>query len=854
MKRILLPLLLLLFLSSVLAIGQGRPGKGPGATGRIYGKVLDDQKKPVEYAIVKVLEVQKTPEGKLEEKLIQGALTASNGDFSVDKVPIGVPLLVTIELIGFESKKVNAQLSPTSFPVEKDMGNIVLSAGELKPAVIIEGERPSVRLEFDRRVFDVDKNPMNAGGTGEDVLRNIPSVQVDIDGNVSLRNAAPQIFVDGRPTTLTLDQIPADAIQRVELITNPGSKYDASGGGGGIINIIMKHDRSNGYNGSVRAGVDKRGRANGGGDFSFREGKFNFFINGNYNRRKNLTNGETERFDLTTEPTTFLLQQQNTNNQGYFANGRAGVDWFWDNRNTLTLSQSFTAGQFNPLDNLETTTDSSENVNDFPLSFYYRTSETNRQFRNFGSSLQYKHLFTKEGTELTADINVNAISSDFIGDYGNYYDNGFTSIQRQIGGARQQLYTAQTDYVSRISEKYRFEAGLRGSLRDFQSIYENKNLIGDEFVVIPSLNVNYHFIDQVYAAYSNIARDGEKWKTQFGLRIESSDYRGELLDTTVTFRNTFPLSIFPSAYITKVINEKQDIQFAVNRRINRPSFMQLIPFTDYSDSLNVTRGNPSLRPEFTYNTELSYQYTLSSKSVFIGALYYRITTNSTVRYLFNEYSPVLDNEIVVSTYANADFSSASGLELVFKTSLTKWLEMTANFNLYNSTIDGSNISDNLTNSVNTFWVKSNFIAKLPKNFTAQANFDYTSRRALEVGSGERAGSMGGGGGGGFGGGGGGWGGTNNTVQGYIEPVYGLDLSLRKDFLKNKNLTVTLSMSDVLRSRITVTHAESAFFIQESFRRRDPQLWRIQLAWKFGKMDATLFKRKVMRSNAEGMEG
>lgn len=852
MKRNLL--LFLFAIASLYSLCQGRPGKGQMPSGRVYGKVVDDQKKPVEYAIIKVLQSQSNSEGLPEEKLIQGALTASNGDFSVDKIPIGTPLIISIELIGFETLRLNFQLNTSGFPVEKDLGNIVLNAGELKPAVVIEGERPSVRLEFDRRVFDVEKNPMNAGGTGEDVLRNIPSVQVDIDGNVSLRNAAPQIFVDGRPTTLTIDQIPADAIQRVELITNPGSKYDASGGGGGIINIIMKHNRSNGYNGSIRAGIDKRGRANGGGDFSFREGKFNFFVNGNFNRRKNLTNGETERLDLTSQPNTLLLQEQNTNNQGYFGNGRFGVDWFWDNRNTLTFTPSVTLGQFNPLDNLETTTDSSSNFNDFPLSFYYRTSETKRQFQNYGTSLQYKHLFTKEGTELTADINTNAISSEFIGDYGNYYDNGFTSIQRQTGSARQQLYTAQTDFVSRLSENHKFEAGLRGSFRDFESKYQNKSLVNDEYVVIQGLNVNYHFIDQVYAAYSNISHDGEKWKTQLGLRLESSDYRGELLDTNVNFRNSFPLSLFPSAYITRVINEKQDIQIAFNRRINRPGFMQLVPFTDYSDSLNVSRGNPSLRPEFTYNTEVSYQYTISPKSVFIGALYYRITTNSTVRYLFNEFSPVLNDEIVVSTYANADFSSASGLELVFKTNLLKWLEMTANFNFYNSTIDGSNITENLTNSVNTFWLKSNFIAKLPKNYTAQANFDYTSRRALDVGSGERAGNMGGGGGGGFGGGGGGWGGTNNTVQGFIEPIYGLDLSLRKDFLKNKNLSVTISMSDVLRSRVTRTHAESAFFIQDSFRRRDPQLWRLQLSWKFGKMDATLFKRKNMRSNSDSMEG
>jgi len=856
MKNFLLAAIVLFISQISFAQPTGRGRGAEPINGRVYGKIIDDQKSPVEYAIIKVMKKIVISPDSFSYEIVNGALSASNGDFSVDKVPTNVPLVAIVELIGFEKKEIEFTLtrSPGSMVLEKDLGNIRLLQGKLTKEIVIEGETDAFRLEFDKRVYEVDKNPMNAGGTAEDVLRNIPSVQVDIDGNVSMRNASPQIFVDGRPTTLTIDQIPADAIQRIEIITNPSAKFDASGGGGGIINVVMKHNRSTGYNGSIRAGIDKRGRANGGFDINVQEGKLNFFANGNLNIRRSLSTGETTRQDFTTDPNTTLFQSQNNNNNGYFGSGKVGFDWFVDNRNTLTFSQSFTRGQFAPEDYLETTTDTITNEGAFPLSFYYRSSTTERQFENLGSSVLYKHLFAKEGQELTADINFNMINSSYVGDYGNYYSGGFNSIQRQLGSGDQILLTSQLDYQTIFKEKFKVEAGVRGAIRDFASTYSNFNLINDEYVDISALGVNYRFVDQVYAAYTNVARDGEKWKTQFGLRVESSDYKGELLDTNVTFANSFPISLFPSAFITRVLNEKQDVQLAVRRSVNRPSFMQLIPFTDYSDSLNVSRGNPSLKPEFTNSAELSYQYLINKKNTFIATVYYRYTSNTTIRYLSNEYSEILERDVVVSTYANATNSQSSGLEIVLKNNFTKWLELTTNFNLYNSSIDGSNLSEDLTNNVNSYWVKSNMTVKLPKEFIFAASFDYASKKALEVSGGSRGGGGGGFGGGGGGFGRGGFGGTDNTVQGYVEPVYGLDLSIKKNFLKNKNASITFSISDVLRTRITRTYSESEFFVQDTFRRRDPQLWRIQLSWKFGKLDASLFKRKNTKSNSESMEG
>ena len=854
LTRILSIQFLLFCLSPVLAQNQGggRPS-GQTMTGRVYGKIqAAGTNESIEYAVIQIFKA--TLDTTQAPVLINGGISAANGDFSVDKIPVGQKLDIKVSFVGFAGFEMQFQLVPskTMGTTEKDLGNIKLNLSSELGEVIIDGSDPSYRIEFDKRIYDVEKNQLNSGGTAEDVLRNLPALQVDMDGNVTMRNAAPQIFVDGRPTTLTIDQIPADAIKSVEVISNPSAKYDASGGGGGIINIVMKHNRGLGYNGSVRAGVDSRPRANGGLDLSVREGKLNFFTSFNYNQRKSLSLGNTQRTSYVNTPSTYLDQTQKSTNLGYFLSGRIGMDWFVDNRNTFTISQSLNKGQFNPIDELRARTDSLlEGTNVFPSSYYDRNSNTTRTFQNMGSSFLYKHLFTKEGTELTADLNFNAIKSEFNGDYVNRYSEFVESSQRQTGGGAQQLYTAQVDFTSKINDKTKIEAGARGSVRYFESLYNNfqYNQQTNSFIELNSQLVNYEFLDQVYALYSTLSKDLGKWKYQAGLRVESSKYNGNLRDTTVSFSNSYPLSLFPSLYLTRVISDKTDVQIAMSRKINRPSFRQLTPFVDYSDSLNVSAGNPSLRPEFTHLLELSYMHNFNKQNTFIASAYGRYTTNITVRNQISEYNDVLDANVVINTYDNARSSTAFGLELVLRNTLNKWLELSTNLNLYQSAIDGTNISSDLKNNVSSWWFKTNAIVKLPKSFTFQVLFDYSSRKALDVGSTER----GGGGSGGGGMGGGGWGGSNNTVQGYIKPTYGLDLSIKKEFVKVKNLTMTLSMQDVLKTRINYTHSETRLFIQDTFSRRDWQLMRLQVSWKFGKVDSSLFKRRNNRTNSEGMD-
>ncbi|MFN0213715.1 MAG: TonB-dependent receptor domain-containing protein [Saprospiraceae bacterium] len=881
LSTILLTVLLPLSLFSQFP-QEGRPGAGGNPAqfniGRFYGKVVDEATgEPLAYASVQLMGMQfDTVSRKMTERMIAGQLTLSNGEFSLEKLPVRGEYTLKINYLSYASleKKVSfgnpganrgtgrpngngGNQAAMAGAVDKDLGNIKLAAtSEILKEVEVLGEASKVLLALDKKVYRVDKDNIAAGGTAEDALKNVPSLNVDIDGNLTMRSAAPQLFVDGRPTNLTLDQIPADAIDNVEVISNPSSKYDASGAGAGIVNIVLKKERRIGYNGSIRTGIDMRGRINLGGDFNAREGKINVFVGGNLNQRRSLSSGGTDRFNFPFSgqeyrPVTNIFQNNNAENNGFFMTGRAGLDWFINNRNTISFSGNIHGGEMNNEDDINIHTDSLRFGSVFGSSDALRESDTKRQFRNYGSQISFKHLFPKEGKEWTADANLNGSKSENEGFFATNYLNSsnFPSQQKQNGSGSNEFFTFQTDFVNPLGNGLKMELGARTAIRSFRS--ENANfqdsLADGQFVRVPGFADRYKFNDQVYAAYGTFSQSFKKWGYQLGLRTESSQYTGTLIDSDSAFNVNFPLQFFPSVFLTYKLDEEDQIQLSYTRRINRPSFFQLIPFPDFSDSLNLSRGNPNLVPEFNNSVELNYQNVINKGHNLLITAYYKRSTNLLTRYLYQEYDPAIYRDtVIVSTYQNANSSQAYGMEFTLKNNFWKVLELTTNLNFYNSKVDANNVQDGLENQQFTYFIKENISLKLPKSFTVQFNGSYQSRTAFDTG--------GGGGGGGRGHGGGNpWSGPTSTAQGYTIPVWYVDFSVRKDLWKRTG-SITLSVQDIFRSRRTGSYTESDYFNQETWRRRDPQLVRVNFSYRFGKFDVSLFRRKNTRMETEGMEG
>lgn len=848
----------------------GNRGMGGGQNmnmGHLYGKVVDAAtNKPLESVSVQLIQSKMdTAAKKRKDVVIAGMLTDKKGDFSLENLPVMGSFNLLVTGIGFkihEQKaffdiKMGGDMTTMMNAVDKDLGNIKLETDAKQLAEVnVSGSRSLLQMGIDRKIFNVEKNLVSVGGTAVDIMKSVPSVNVDIDGNVTLRNASPQIFVDGRPTTLTLDQIPADAIQSIEIITNPSAKFDASGGGSGILNIVLKKTRKAGYSGNIRANVDSRARVGFGGDFNVKQGKVNFFGNTMFSQQKSISTSETNRTDfLRNDTTAFLHQTGNPVNRGYFGFFRGGLDFFADIRNTFTIAGFYVRGKFNNEDHI--------NIERDTTALHYATKQTGVResdgefsMQHYGSTFSYKHNFAKAGKELTADINYNRSKNENMGLYQTQYysvtNNKFYPVlnEQSRGGGNSTTLTMQMDFVNPITDKMKFEMGARGMRREFSSLNSNMllNPTTGKYDSVRGLSNNYKFTDEVYAGYVTFSQSIKNFTYQLGGRIESSQYEGKQIDKALTFKNEYPFSFFPSVFLTQKINDKQSIQLNYSRKINRPSFFQLIPFIDFTDSLNLSKGNPNLVPEFTNLVEFSYNVDLERGNSLLASLYFKNTSDLITRYQYRDKNPNSSktDSLTFISYANANNAYAYGLELTGKIKPATIWDITANVNFYNSQINSTNIQSSLETQQLSWFGKLNNSFKLPKNYTVQFSANYQSKTILPS-SGGGGGGRGGGGGMMFGGG------QLSTANGYIKPNYGFDIAVRKDFLKNNAASVTLSVNDVFRTRINATHAESVFSVQDNMRRRDPQVARLNFNWRFGKFDVSLFKRKNLKGEQEGMQ-
>jgi outer membrane receptor protein involved in Fe transport len=715
-------------------------------------------------------------------------------------------------------------------------------------------------MGIDRKIFNVEKNLTSVGGTAVDVMKSVPSVNVDIDGNVTLRNASPQIFVDGRPTTMTLDQIPADAIATVEIITNPSAKFDASGGGSGILNIVLKKNRKAGYNGNVRASIDRRGMPSLGGDINVKQQKVNFFASTQAGIRKSITTANTTRTTFDNTAIAHFTQNNKPVNKGFFSFARMGMDYLMDNRNTLTVGANIVRGQFKTRDQLDIardTTIGNTTVYDKGTSATYSIGN----FRNYGTSLSFKHNFAKAGKEITADVNYNYSKNDNEGDFTSqyFYLNNSPKTpaltNKTDGGGTTKFFTAQSDYSNPITAKIKIEAGARAAIRKYTSFFDTYIKNGNSFLLLPDSNSNYKFSDAVYAGYVTYSQQFKKMTMQLGLRAESFNYEGTLIKKSQLFKTNYPVSFFPSAFFTFNVSAKEDMQLNYSRKINRPNFFQLIPFVDLTDPNNISKGNPGLIPEFTNLVELSYSNQLKAGHSLLTSLYFRNTNDLITRYTYKDKRPDVNttDSTFFTTFINADRSYTAGLEITLKNKITDWWDLTSNFNFFNSIIKAGQFSGTADNTQFSWFGKLNNSFKLPKNYSVQLSADYQAKTLLNA-SGAGSGGGGRGMGGMFGGGGGpGMGQTQSGAQGYIKPRYAVDVAFKKEFLKNNAASLTLQFSDIFRTQLSANHSESSYFVQDVQRRRDPQMVRLNFNWRFGKIDVNLFKRKNLKGEMENMQ-
>ena len=837
MKKLFLLIGLYFFLQQAFA--QDFPSERNNNTMRFYGKVVDSKTgKGIEAASIQLYTYFKDIASNVKDSLAGGMLTRPNGDFNVENLPGTDSFRLEITAIGYKDYTVTFPFNGNG---EKDLGNIKLvQDAQFLSTVTVVGQKGVLQMDIDRKVFNVEKSIVSTGGTAIDVMKNIPSVSVDVDGNVTLRNNSPQIFVDGLPTILTLDQIPADQIERVELFTNPSAKFDASSRGG-VINIVLKKNRRIGLNGIAIAGVGYPDILNGNLTLNLRQGKLNFFVSGNYNQNGGIAKGYSYRTNKAADTVQNYFNQNSENERmRKFRNIRFGMDLFADNRNTITISQGFVKGNMTGEEKQDQEFLTNKGILERTGT---RLANSNTENYRSNSQLSYIHKFVEQGKELSAVVNYNYGSSKdranilnaFYNPDGSLYSEA-AKVRNEGNNSNKQL-TVQIDFIDPKGEDNKLEMGVKGFYNNFNSVFNSYALENGSGEVKLPLSSNYKYSEMVNAAYFTYTNKIKSWGYQLGLRFEHSDFNGELVDSALKFGYTFPNGwdnlfdgLFPSVFLTKTLGEGEEIQLNYSRRIHRPNFFQLNPNVDISDPFNLQMGNPNLKPEFTNSFEFNYSKDFENGN-FLGVLYYQNSQGEIVRFsdtisqeqLDRLNNAGIDPNAILNTFINAQSENSLGAELTWTQKIGKYFEFipTVDLQYQKITVPQRSLSNQGFVAEGNLTLNYRIETKKPSIFNKLSFQLIGEYETSEV-----------------------------TAQGHNKSVYFADFALRKDFLKGNKASFVFNVNDIFNSRRFIGIYDTENFYQESFRRRNVRSFRITFTYRFGKSDFNLFKRNREDGNQD----
>lgn len=742
--------ILLIYLIPYFSISQSAGDKY-----RINGALVDPNNIAIPFGAVSLY-------SKADSTLIDGVLTKDSGQFEIIAAP-GTYYL-KINIISFREKTVADVIVNKQ---DIDLGKITLQTdSKLLDEVVITGERSQMQLDLDKRVFNVGSDLANIGGTAADILDNIPSVTVDPEGAVSLRGSENvRILIDGRPSGLTgisspdaLRLLQGNMIERVEVITNPSSRYDAEGEVG-IINIILKKNIRYGLNGSFTANWGNPLTYGGSFDVSFRKNNFNLFSSYGYNYRSMRGTGSSfQRFSET--DSIFSYSETSTRRRaGNAHNLRAGADYYINEQNILTAVVLYRTGRgrntssytFNDYDNTET---------------LVRTTirnEIEREPENtIETSLSYRKEFDKKGQLFTADIKFIDNQELELADFTQTVPNTQQPLlQRSSNTEYEKNLLFQADYVHPFSEKGKWEAGLKSTSRTLK----NKFLVEEQqdesgWQILPQFDNNLVYRENIHAAYLMAGEQFGKFSVQAGLRGELSDIQTELPDQQKTDTQSY-FNLFPSIHFSYELAKNKSLQLSYSRRLSRPGFRDLLPFSGLSNNRSIRMGNPLLRPEYTNSMEAG-QLTNWDTGSLLTSIYYRHRTGVIQRLT------LVDSVGISHIYpVNMAKENAYGIEMNASNTIQNWWRINANFNFYRAITTGTYLDKEYGSDAFTWTSRITSKMTIVKSLDFQAGVNYR--------------------------------GAQNILQGRRLPSYSIDLALAKDIFKGKG-TVTFSVRDLFQTR------------------------------------------------------
>ncbi len=754
-------------------------GKNPSA----IGKVVDSKTgHAVPYATVVLYRA-------VDSTMMDGTITNENGQFMIPCKPGNY--YIVIKFMGYNKLvKSNLQMSVNDKMLKVGLLKLSRNSAELKGVEIV-GEQSYVDYKIDRKIVHVGRDIGSTGGTAVEALENVPSVNVDIDGNVELRGSTSfTVLINGKPSPLSgsdaLEQIPTSVIKNIEIITNPSAKYDPDGMTG-IINVVLKKDVKQGLNGFVEASAASFNSYSLNTIFNYRKKKVNYFLGANFRLRNMPGGGESDLHNIGNDTNMYrdteLDRLRRKNN--YTIKG--GMDYYYNDNNTFGIDAAFGINDFSK--------DYSSNIYErtVPTTYQLYTISDNlgaRKSSFIKSSINWEHKFKRKGEKIETYFYFMQGNEDKNEDQKESYSDANWTVDgiikdwyKTTDDKFKKEFRSKLDYTLKLKEDKKLEAGIqsRNYRENSEFIYNTFDSIGQNWEVKPDFGNTMIFNRDIFSAYTTFGGTKNNFGYQLGLR-------GEYTNRVITSRDKSPsvinrFDLFPSVHLSQKFLKTNSVMMSYSRRIDRPSGWELGPNPIFISSNFVRIGNPDLEAEYTDNYELSYQKTIKKSFVSVEA-YYRTTKNKISR-----LQEMGNNNIIYMTYANLDKDHSAGVELMANMQFSKWFRMNISSSYYYYKLVGNIASGAVDQSSNNFDIRG------------ELNFMITPLMRFQLNSFYRGPSV--------------------TAQGKMGSFFMANSALRYDFFKRK-MSVTFKVRDIFNTmRHEFETITPSFISYNTFYRQNP---------------------------------
>lgn len=762
----------------------------------VEGSIKNKENNPAAFATVALLNAN-------DSALVKGALTDEGGNYLIEDIKKG-NYLICVHFVGYAK-----QYSP-AFTLDenekKKMNDIVFSASDNQlKTVEVRAQKPFIEHQADKIVVNVENSIVSAGNSVYEVLQRSPGVTIDQNDNITLKGKQGiVVMMDGKPTLLSADQLgnylkgmPASSIEKIELISNPSSKYDAAGSAG-IINIKTKKGRKDGFNSSINGtyGQGRYEKLSGNISFNYKKKRINWFGNYSYAKRKGFYTSNLNRlFSVNNTPDTRLIQKNYVVFPFNTHTAKLGLDFYASKKTTLGFVINGNSNKFDPNgDNKTQVLDGT----DKPIYNFQMINRSHDLWQNGSANINFKHDIDTTGKEISGDIDYAAYGNKtiqkFLTTYTDPYGNAYLPdnfIHSDVKGLLQ-IYSGKIDYSHPYSPTLKFEAGIKSSYVSADNDVHFFNTINGADVTDTTKTNHFIYDENINAAYVNASKDFKKISVQLGLRGEQTIMHGTQVTTGDKFNRNYA-QLFPSAFVAYHASEKNEFSLNYSRRIDRPSYQSLNPFIFFLDPTTYKQGNPLLLPQLTNSFELSYTY--NQKTTVTG--YYSRTYNNITEVLIQDDV----KKLTIQTGKNIGYADYSGVSINTNLKPTKWWNSFNDINVYYGLYAGLVQGNYLNKSNMVFTINSTNSFILPKNFSAELSFFYKTKEVYGI-----------------------------MV---VKPTYSLNAGIKKSFYNNKFVT-KLSFNDILYSNATIGNIDF-YNINETFtRRNDTQTISISLTYNMGK--------------------